>query len=131
MTTARTWPPDAYTVITDEWGYPMMTESLDVDNLPSYCRGYCNNGSQPCKIPHVCNKRGTLHRIVDTLSHPSDEWLRSNQLSQPHDLQIECDRAALRVVFWYAIMPAAIIAAVVLTGVYADDIVLVLAGWMS
>ena len=83
----REWPPEADTIITDpETGYPLLTESLDIDHVPG-CRGWCNQGRQPCKTPHACRTGRTLHRIVEVLSHPDDDVLRSGTLDE-----IEADR---------------------------------------
>jgi hypothetical protein len=83
----REWPPAADTIITDpETGYPLLTESLDIDHVPG-CRGWCNQGRQPCKTPHACKTGRTLHRIVEVLSHPDDDVLRSGTLDE-----IEADR---------------------------------------
>jgi hypothetical protein len=81
MIHARDWPPEADTIITDEQGYPVLTESLDVDHVPG-CRGWCNQGRQPCKTPHACKHGRTLHRVIEVLSHPTDEVLRSGTLDE-------------------------------------------------
>ena len=82
----REWPPEADTIIVDEHGYPVLTESLDIDHVPG-CRGWCNQGRQPCKTPHTCRTGRTLHRVIDVLSHPDDDVLRSGTLDE-----IEADR---------------------------------------
>ena len=81
----REWPPAADTFITDpETGLPVLTESLDIDHIAA-CRGWCNQGRQPCKTPHVCTTGRTLHRIVEVLSHPDDERLKSKTLDELAD----------------------------------------------
>lgn len=81
MSTSK-YPPDADTIITDpETGLPVLTKSLDVDHAPA-CRGWCNHGRQPCKTPHLCRSGRTLHRIIEVLSHPDDEALRSGTLDE-------------------------------------------------
>ena len=82
MSTARQWPPEADTVITDpETGPPVITESLDIDHAPA-CRGWCNQGRQPCKTPHACRTGTRLHRVIEVMSHPTDEVLRSRTLDE-------------------------------------------------
>jgi hypothetical protein len=78
----KEWPPEADTIITgQETGLPLLTESLDIDHIAG-CRGWCNQGRQPCKTPHVCRTGTRLHRVVEVLSHPTDEVLRSGTLDQ-------------------------------------------------
>jgi hypothetical protein len=82
MITAREWPPEAETVIVDpETGYPVLHESMDIDHVPG-CRGWCDQGRQPCKTPHACHTGRTLHRVIEVLSHPTDEVLRSGTLDE-------------------------------------------------
>jgi hypothetical protein len=83
----REWPPAADTVITDpETGLPVLTESLDIDHTPR-CRGWCNQGRQPCKTPHTCKTGRTMHRVIEVLSHPTDEVLRSGTLDEIAEYQ--------------------------------------------
>jgi hypothetical protein len=82
MSAARTWPPEAGTVIVNpETGLPMLTESLDIDHIAA-CRGWCNQGRQPCKTPHVCKTGRTLHRVIEVLSLPDDHALSAKPLDE-------------------------------------------------
>ena len=66
------------TVICDpDTGYPVLTESLDADHRPAACRGWCNQGRQPCRTPHLCKQGpGVMHRVIEAWTHPDDESLR-------------------------------------------------------
>jgi hypothetical protein len=135
------YPPEADTIIVDpETGLPVLNESLDIDHVVgARCRGYCNRGRQPCKIPHVCGKRSTVHaalspeivwppmrRWVDLLSHADDSALHSKPLSQPHELRMEIDRRVLRDICGILLLPIASVGAVYACYVIARCLA---AGW--
>jgi hypothetical protein len=102
MSTARKWPPEADTVIVNpETGLPVITESLDIDHIAA-CRGWCNQGRQPCKTPHVCKTGRKLHRIVEVLSLPDDHTLADKTIDEidadNRDVLIACAVLAVAII---------------------------------
>jgi hypothetical protein len=144
MNTARKWPPEADTILTDpETGLPVLTESLDIDHgnvvqiMTPHRLVATDAPMRRWDVTLVCFGGGIEHVSV---------WAASRDLACLHALQTssrrvlhvsacapdedgmeavrrECDRASLRAVMLYAVGPAVILGAVVLLGRYADDIV--------
>lgn len=134
----RNWPPEAETIPVDEFGLPTLQRSewrcwrvtlVRQFGPVEYAHVYAESRPAAQAMAIVMDDGP---RILYTSAVPAALGCLdvSADAAEMQWEQRECDRAALRYVGW-SVGGFALLAGVVLTGVYADDIVRVMAGWLS